>query len=53
MRGAGTLIIRSMDKDEPVAELDAIPDVRGVYEKLRELTRDERYRMGVRVIDAG
>jgi len=53
MRGAGTLIVRSMDKDEPVAELEAIPDVRGVYEKLRELTRDERDRKGVRVLDTG
>jgi membrane protein YdbS with pleckstrin-like domain len=53
MRGSGRLIIRSMDKDQPVAELEAIPDVRGVYEKLRELTRDERFRKGVRVLDAG
>jgi hypothetical protein len=53
MRGAGSLVVRSMDKDEPIAELEAIPDVRGVYEKIRELTRDDRYRKGVRVVDAG
>jgi len=53
MRGSGRLIIRSMDKDDPVAELDAIPDVRAVYEKLRTMSRDERQRRGVRVLETG
>jgi uncharacterized membrane protein YdbT with pleckstrin-like domain len=53
MRGAGTLIVRSMDKDEPIAEIVAIPGVRDVYEKLRELSRDDRRRKGVRVIETG
>jgi len=53
MRGAGRLVIRSMDKDEPIAVLEAIPNVRDVYEKLRTLTRDDRARRGVRVIETG
>jgi membrane protein YdbS with pleckstrin-like domain len=51
MRGAGDLVIRSMDKDEPVATLEAIPGVRDVYEKLRKLTSEERFRKGVRTIE--
>jgi hypothetical protein len=51
MRGAGDLVIRSMDKDEPVATLAAIPGVRDVYEKLRKLTGEERFRKGVRTIE--
>jgi len=53
MRGSGRLVVRSMDKDDPVAELDAIPDVRGVYEKLRQMSREERRRKGVRVLETG
>jgi len=51
MRGAGDLVIRSMDKDEPVATLEAIPGVRDVYEKLRKLTGEERFKKGVRTIE--
>jgi hypothetical protein len=51
MRGAGDLVIRSMDKDEPVATLEAIPGVRDVYEKLRKLTGEERFKKGVRVLE--
>jgi hypothetical protein len=51
MRGAGDLVIRSMDKDEPVATLEAIPGVRDVYERLRKLTSEERFRKGVRTIE--
>lgn len=53
LRGAGHLTIRSMDKDEPVLVLEAIPDVQSVYETLRSLTRDERGRGGVRVVEVG
>lgn len=51
MRGAGDLVIRSMDKDEPVATLEAIPHVREVYEKLRKLTGEERVKKGVHTIE--
>jgi hypothetical protein len=51
LRGAGNLILHSMDKDQPVAVLHAIPGVRAVYEKVRILTREERARRGVRVIE--
>ncbi len=53
MRGAGHLKLWSMDKDEPVLVLEAIADVQTVYEKLRELTRAERGRNQVRVVDTG
>ena len=51
MRGAGNLRIWSMDKSEPQIVLEAIPGVQAVYEKLREMTRDERGRNKVRVIE--
>jgi uncharacterized membrane protein YdbT with pleckstrin-like domain len=53
MRGAGNLIVRSMDKDQPVAALLAVPNVRDVYERVRTLAREERARKGVRVLDTG
>ncbi len=51
LRGAGNLRIWSMDKSEPEFLLEAIPDVQGVFEKLRELTRSERGRHQVRVVE--
>lgn len=51
MRGAGNLRIWSMDQSEPQMVLAAIPDVQAVYEKLREMTRDERGRHKVRVVE--
>lgn len=51
MRGAGHLRIWTMDKDAPVLVLEAIPNVKEVYETLRTLTREERARNQVRVIE--
>lgn len=51
LRGAGNLRIWSMDKSEPEFLLEAVPDVQGVYETLRELTRAERGRNQVRVVE--
>jgi uncharacterized membrane protein YdbT with pleckstrin-like domain len=51
MRGAGDLRIWSMDKDEPDLVMPAVPNVTEVYEKVRTLTRAERSRAQVRVIE--
>ena len=51
LRGAGNLRIWSMDRDEPDLVLPAIPDVTAVCEKLRTLTRAERQRAQVRVVE--
>jgi membrane protein YdbS with pleckstrin-like domain len=51
MRGAGDLVIRSMDEDQPIAALEAIPNVREVYETLRKLANDERAKKRVRVVE--
>jgi PH (Pleckstrin Homology) domain-containing protein len=51
LRGSGNLVLHATDKDQPVVVLHAIPGVREVYEKLRLLTREERARRGVRVIE--
>ncbi len=51
LRGAGNLRIWSLDQDEPDLVLPAIPDIAEVYEKLRVLTRAERSRAKVRVVE--
>jgi hypothetical protein len=51
LRGAGNLRIWSMDQDEPDVVLPALPNVAEVYEKLRVLTRAERSRARVRVVE--
>jgi hypothetical protein len=51
LRGSGNIRIWSMDKSQPEFMLAAVPDVQTVYEKLRELTRTERGRHQVRVIE--
>ena len=51
LRGAGNLRIWSLDQDEPDLVLPAIPNVAEVYEKLRVLTREERSRARVRVVE--
>jgi membrane protein YdbS with pleckstrin-like domain len=53
MRGAGHLRIWSMDESGPQLVLEAIPDVQNVYETVRKLTRDERGRNQVRVVELG
>jgi hypothetical protein len=51
LRGAGNLRIWSMDTDEPDLVIPAIPNVAEVCEKLRVLTRAERSRARVRVVE--
>lgn len=51
LRAAGNLRIWSLDQDEPDLVLPAIPNVAEVYEKVRVLTRAERARARVRVVE--
>ena len=51
LRGAGNLRIWSMDQDEPDLVLPALPNVAEVYERIRVLTREERTRARVRVVE--
>lgn len=51
LRGAGNLRIYAGDKDEPLLVMEAIPGLAEVYETLRGLTREERRRNQVRVVE--
>ena len=51
MRGAGHLVVRSQDTTETEIVLRAIPKVREVHERLRELVAAERRRQHVRVVE--
>jgi uncharacterized membrane protein YdbT with pleckstrin-like domain len=51
LRGAGSLVVRSMDPAEGEIELDAVPDVQHVYEELRRTSMDERDRHRVRLLE--
>lgn len=53
MRGAGHLVVRSLDPGDPVLQLSAIPGVHAVHERLRALVAAERRRQHVRVIEEG
>ncbi len=51
LRASGNLVIRSMDQDEPILVMEAVPGVQEVYETLRRLVNDERDRRRVSVVE--
>lgn len=51
LRGAGNLRIYAGDRDSPILVMEAIPGIAEVFETLRGLTREERRRNQVRVVE--
>lgn len=51
MRGAGHLVIRSLDPGEPQVVLTAVPGVRSLHETVRSLVASERRRLHVKVVE--
>ena len=50
MLGYGVLVVRSSDKDDPIAQLYGLRNVMGLYEELRVCALRERDRRGVKVL---